>query len=185
MAELSAFLELLTETSLELSSGLSPTAQLQRPTEILTRIFGKVVSFPHIWVTDVLLIPQSQILQLPFYPAAVLGVVHQQGSVVPLVWGQALLRADPSQRYQMSVLPETLTVIRLSAAITNATGVGIVIDQLLGQKSESQNSSQAQHNFIDPNNFVEAHNFVDAPEALKFSLEMLPSHLWQPLRYHA
>jgi chemotaxis signal transduction protein len=175
MTELSPILDLdlFVETTRELSADL-PAPSL-RATAIQARIGSKVVAFPNNWVSEVLLLPQSQVLSLPFYPATVLGVIHHQGLVVPILLGQMLLQPTHESSQQVTTLPETLTIIRLSQAVSNAAGVGIVIDQLLGQTNdESINQSHGTPN-----------NFVAPAEVVQFNPEMISPQVWHPLRYNA
>lgn len=177
MTELSPILDLLVETTRELSSDLAAPAP--RATAIQTRIGGKVVAFPHTWVSEILLLPQAQVLALPFYPAPLLGVIHHQGVVVPILLGQMLLQSADESFSQATTLPETLTILRLSPTVPQAAGVGIVIDQLLGQTSDGSLEQPA----ASPNNFVAPAKAMQ--EVIQFKPELISAQVWQPLRFSA
>jgi chemotaxis signal transduction protein len=168
MAELSPILDLLVEQAVDFSAEIA--ANPVRSTEILARVGSKTFAFSHNWVTDILLLPQAQILALPFYPATILGVIHHQGMALPVVLGQKLLNPEDSRA---TALPETLTILRLNATVLSAqtgSGIGLVVDQIMGQQTTNAAAST---------------NFIAPTEAIKFQPEMLPAHLWQPLRYSA
>src|SRR5689334_20224029 len=52
---------------------------------IVTQVGPQKIGFPSQWVAEIMLVERSQILKLPFYNSRLLGVVHHQGSIIPLV----------------------------------------------------------------------------------------------------
>lgn len=109
--------------------------ELSPPTtarQIVTRVGKQRLVFQNEWVAEVVLLKQNQILSLPFYDAALLGVVPYQGGVMPVLATQSILSVVHSPQQALS---ETLTVIRLSEAVPGLAGVGLLVDQLLGQQA--------------------------------------------------
>lgn len=121
---------------------------------ILTQYAGKTLVFPAAWVTDIIVIERRKILQLPFYPAAVLGVVHYQTSVVPLV----ILERFSASTTGLKPSQSTLMAVRLNEATGSLNGVGVVVDRLLGHADEMTMESGD-----------------------RFQISDLPAQLWQPL----
>jgi chemotaxis signal transduction protein len=129
---------------------------------ISTEIDQFTLVFPSIWVAEILRIERSQILDLPFYDPLLMGIVHHQGLIVPLVSGTHLLKVD---RFGMR---ERSIVIRLNEATGSLANVGIVVDRAIGS-----NTSQE----LPPELFTEsgANGLM-----LMMRPELIPSSLWQP-----
>ncbi|MEM9818953.1 MAG: chemotaxis protein CheW [Cyanobacteria bacterium P01_D01_bin.6] len=128
----------------------NPLLELSLPKNqyILTQAGTRRIAFPTKSVVSILLVERSQVLALPFYHEALLGIVHHQGQMVPLVTLQHLLEGNPSQ------LREVFNAVQLSES-TGLPGLGLVIDRLLGNCSEEQVSTdstieQFQPNLLDP-----------------------------------
>lgn len=111
------------------------------------------LAFSAQWVRDILVVERSQILHLPFYPPMFLGVIQVQSEIVPLVSAQKIWNDGHS-----TPLPATLTAVRLSQLAQTLTGVGIVVDRMVGSVSELN----SQHK--------------------KFALDDIPTQIWQPQR---
>jgi chemotaxis signal transduction protein len=123
---------------------------------IVTQVGDRRLAFPNHFVDGLLLLERSQILALPFYHPAVAGLVHHQGKLIPIVALQQLLEKAPGQ------LPEVFKAVQLSED-TGMAGVGLVIDQMQGEVTSEQLSSDST---IEP-----------------FQTELVPSDLWQPQRW--
>jgi chemotaxis signal transduction protein len=143
---------------------LSPSPQ-QRT--ILTRIGAEKVAFASALVSEILVVEHSQILPLPFYDPSLLGIIHHQGSMVPLVTG---LGAGSQSG---SWLQERIWAVRLSSAAGELAGVGVVVDQVLGS--------------IAPQAVAPGSSLPDQPQVdfgqTWFRPEDIPAHLWQPQRW--
>jgi chemotaxis signal transduction protein len=98
---------------------------------IVARVGSRRLAFPQAWVAGLLLVERSQVLTLPFYHSAILGVVHHQGNLVPLVQLQYLVEGVSGQ------LREVFNVVQLTHP-ADLAGVGLVIDQILGRFSEAR-----------------------------------------------
>jgi chemotaxis signal transduction protein len=136
------------------------------PRQIVTRVDQNRLVFPKEWVVEVLLIKQSQVLHLPFYDSSVLGVVHYQGGVMPLIGAQQILSVIERP---VQTLRETLTVIRLSDTVPGLVGVGILVDQVIGQETNLGQDSSPED--------------LEKTDAwIWFDPNMITAQQWQPQR---
>ncbi len=127
---------------------------------ILTHVGNQQLVFPAQWVIEIMLIERSQILNLPFYDSRLLGVVHHQGNIVPLIAYPLLLSKKRGQDLRFRARKESLMVIRLSPAVDKLAGVGIVVEQVVGSLTTEP-----------------------SPEQPIFQLSDLPNNIWQPHWY--
>ena len=109
---------------------------------IITQMGNQQLVFPAQWVAEIILIELSQILNLPFYNSMILGVVHHQGSIVPLLSSLMLLSKKLDQDVRFRMTKETLTVIRLGQSLEKFAGVGIVVEKVVGSFAAEQLSDQ-------------------------------------------
>ncbi|MGF1524770.1 MAG: chemotaxis protein CheW [Leptolyngbyaceae cyanobacterium] len=137
---------------------LSADLAAQENQHILAQVGSRQIAFPADMVAGIVLSERSRVLALPFYRDTVLGIVHYQGQFVTLVMFQQLLEGQPGQ------LREVFNAIQLSEQ-TEMPGVGLVIDRLLGNCTETEVSTN------------------DAIE--RFQPQMLGAELWQPRRWAA
>ncbi|XGV97974.1 MAG: hypothetical protein ACAF41_03370 [Leptolyngbya sp. BL-A-14] len=124
---------------------------------MLTQVGQQSLVFPSHWVSEIMLIERSQILNLPFYDRALLGLAHYNSNIVPLLSAQLLLTETSGHDVRSKTLKETLTTIRLSVAVDGLTGVGIVVDHVVGSFTHERVTNQRF-----------------------FQRSDVPSHLWQP-----
>lgn len=136
---------------------------------LVARIGDRDWGFPAPWVSEIIVINRSQIMPLPFYDPTILGVIHHQGKLVTLADGQRLL-SELSQQQARAVVPEQLTVMALGPSAPHLSGVGIMVDRVLGSESAQAGASSASA----PNN---SWKMVD-PDSIH-------PHLWHPLRWQA
>ncbi|MGB5972543.1 MAG: chemotaxis protein CheW [Nodosilinea sp.] len=122
----------------------------------LTLVGSRRLAFSATEIAEIILVERSQVLSLPFYPAGLLGVVHSQGQMVPLVALQFLLEGVSG------VTREVFKAVRLNASSPLA-GTALVIDQLLGNCTTDQ---LAQDSATEP-----------------FEADVVPADLWQPYRW--
>lgn len=120
---------------------------------VMTQVRQKSLAFPSSWVREVVLVDPSRILKLPFYNRAILGVVHHQGQVVPLVE-----IPHTGSQTAFSMQQGFLTVVCLSSVVGTLTGLGIVVDRVMGNVILDPESSSTQ----------------------LFNPTDLPDQLWQP-----
>lgn len=150
-----------------MSITMLPTSTATSTRLILTRVADVTLAFPTAWVSEIFQADHKQVLPMPFYSALVLGVLHYNSQVVPLVLGDRLLRNSGA------MLKETLTVIQLGRAAGELAGVGIVVEQLLG-------SNQAHEIDLGQSNGTA----ISAKgQTILFTADLIPETLWQPQRW--
>ncbi|NJM68978.1 MAG: hypothetical protein HC862_01465 [Scytonema sp. RU_4_4] len=150
------------EISIDAESGMMLPLPLLQHHYILTEIGQQQIVFPSRWVAEIMLVKRLQILTLPCYSPILLGVTHHQGDVVPLISSSIFLSENPGQPVR-SAFTEVLHVVRLNRVTEKLAGVGIVVDRVIGNISETQDS---------------------APELTRrqFQLQDIPDQVWQPQR---
>jgi chemotaxis signal transduction protein len=132
-----------------------PTALVDR--YLLTAVGKYTLVFPANWVSEVLQVEQSKVLQIPHYSSAILGVANHQNNFFTLVAGwQFLPETQPSRI-------DRFTVVRLGATMRNWQNIGVVIDRVLGSMVKKDFPAVPQNLLVLANS------------------QLLPNHLWQPL----
>jgi chemotaxis signal transduction protein len=139
---------------------------------ILAQIEQLTLAFELTLVAEIPIVERAQILALPFYPPAVIGVLHHAGRIVPLVSLRQVLGIPTG------FVAERLTVVQLSAAAAEQAGLGLVVDRTMGLRSHSQ---------LPPHLFSLAHRSEpnSEPNLRLFKPEILTHQLWQPLRWQS
>ena len=132
----------------------TPNSTLQNR-YLIASVESQKLAFPAYLVQDILQIERSQILTLPFYEPAFLGVIQHQNQVVPLISAKKILSVQEG-----NLLQPTLTAIRLNDLAEQLTGVALVVDQMQKSLDTTQLSSEAH----------------------KFQLTDIPAQIWQPQR---
>jgi chemotaxis signal transduction protein len=148
---------------------LSSQFEEKQPRYILTQIEQFAVVFPLTLVAEIPIVERAQILTMPFYSPAVMGVLHHAGHIVPLVSLRQILGIATG------FATERLTVVQLSAAAAEQAGLGLVVDRTLGMRSHSQL----------PPDLFHAVQSDSEPNLRLFRLEILAERLWQPLRWRS
>lgn len=136
---------------------------------ILARLDQLTFVFPSTVVAEILIVERSQILAVPFYASAVLGVIHNGGQIVPLISLRQIVGIPAG------LTGESLTVVRLSDAAGELVGLGLVVDMTLGIRSPDQ---------LPPDLFSADSTNVDTKMQV-FQPELLGSYLWQPQRWQS
>jgi chemotaxis signal transduction protein len=98
---------------------------------IVAKVGDRLVTFPDVLVSEIIVLDRNAILALPFYETAIIGVTHHQANVMPLL----LLRLLMGE--QRNLITESLTVLRLSKITDelnkkNWGGVGVIVDRVIG-----------------------------------------------------
>ena len=123
------------------------------------------VVFPSSLIAEIIIIERSKILNLPFYEQTVLGCVHHNGKIIPLISLEDMLQNSKKSR-----IKERLTVVYLNEKIKKIAGIGLVIERILGSKIASE---LPQELFADDGDSTQL-------KMRLFRADILPSQLWQP-----
>ena len=142
---------------------------------ILTEAGEQQWVFPSRWVAEILVIERTQMLALPCYGAAILGVVHHHGQIIPLV-------TPPVFGQQSRILKESLNVIRLNQTVSALEGVGIVVNRVISGCIRSDLPSTLFTNDAETSvsNGAVAADSPDSPSVQLFDPKLLPNSVWQP-----
>jgi chemotaxis signal transduction protein len=135
---------------------------------ILAQVDRVTLVFPASWVVEILRLNRAHILDLPFYDPMLLGVIHHNGNVLPLVSAYRLF--DLSQL----ALREILTVVRLDRAAGNLANVGLVVDRAIGSK----NRRDLPASLFDAGATTSSASIQG--KMVLCQAELFPSHLWHP-----
>jgi chemotaxis signal transduction protein len=129
---------------------------------ISTAIERRTLVFPAIWVAEILRIDREQILDLPFYDSLLMGIIHHNGEIVPLVAGNRLLNIEQFGGRERAV------VVKLNEAAGSIANIGIVVDRAIG------NSNRAD---LPPELFTAT---TTDGSMLMMHPDLIPLSLWQP-----
>jgi chemotaxis signal transduction protein len=154
----------LSTTPIPMHSGADSASYLQGR-YILTTVGPQPITFPVQWVAEILVIERSTVLPLPFYSTIVLGVVHHQGKMIPLLQtpqGGIVKSAAPPSR----LMKESLSVVRLNAIVQPLANVGLVVDQVIGSLPQDQLTNEVASRFDRP--------------IRPFQPDDIPPTVWQP-----
>jgi chemotaxis signal transduction protein len=131
----------------------TPATQPLTSRFILVQVSDQTLAIPASGVVEILRVPDSQILQLPFYHDLVLGVTHHQGQIIPLLSAHLLMGKPLGHSRELS------TVVRLGAITPDIARVGLVIDRVI--RSATAAELRAATMIFDP--------------------QIIPTDVWQPL----
>ena len=112
------------------------------------------IAFPSRLVRDILIIERSQLLVLPFYDPACLGVVYDRDEIIPLVSTKKILGITENK-----LLQSILTAIRLNSSAEHLAGVALTVDRM--EKSVGAEELSQER---------------------KFQLTDIPPKIWKPQR---
>jgi chemotaxis signal transduction protein len=157
------------------SSDLSSDTQQTEQRFILAGVDQVTIVFSSDFVADISIVDRSQILAVPFYDRAILGIIHSSAQVVPLVSMRQVFGLPTG------LMAEKLTVVRLNPAMVNIGGVGLVVDTTLGTKSAKELPSDLVTSLFTSNLSMGA-DASDRKMRL-FQPEMLSDSLWRSLRW--
>lgn len=139
---------------------------------ILARLEQLTLVFPSTEVASIVIVERSQILALPFYDPALLGIIHHSGQILPLISLRQVMNLTARQA------TERLTVVRLSDAAEDLADIGLVVDSTLGMRSSEQL----------PPDLLSTEQLPDLtrqPKMLLFQPSILASHLWLPRKWQS
>lgn len=122
--------------------------------------------FPDVFVAEVMIVDRAELLSTPFFDPSVLGLVHQQGLIVPLISLKQIL-------FGIKVLvPEKITVVRLSQELEAIAGSGLVVDRVISSISSDQ--------------YLQMSEKSDQSEYMRLEglWSYLGNNIWEPQRWH-
>ena len=119
---------------------------------LVALVEDKKVAFSAHWVHEILVFQRAQILQLPFYDRCLLGVIHHQNQIVPLVSGRTIF-LEKTQK----ITQATFTAVRLNQLGQNLAGVGVIVDRMVENLSAKELTQEQL-----------------------FELTDIPQQIWQP-----
>jgi chemotaxis signal transduction protein len=151
-------------------------AQSHAQTYMLARLDRFTFVFPSSIIADVAIFSQSQVLTVPFYNPACLGVIHYEGQVIPLVSLRQVFGMPTA-----GIARSSLTAVRLGSAAGDLADLGLVVDSVLGSRSLNQLPPDL---FAPERSINLTKNLTDGDRDMcLFRPEILNSQLWQPLRW--
>jgi chemotaxis signal transduction protein len=128
---------------------------------ILTQVEGYTLVFPATWVTEIMRIDRSQILNLPFYESLLVGIVSYNSQTIPLIAGARLLELEHFAVSERSI------VVRLNRAAGQLENVGIVVDRAMGSSNRAELP-------------IELFTANRAREMVMMRSSLVPTSLWKP-----
>lgn len=136
---------------------------------VLAQVGESTLAISALWVAEITRLESAHILELPFYQAPFMGVMHHGGQVIPLVSAaQVLQQGQPNHRVKT-------TVIRLGEAAGALNQVGVVVDQILGSISRAEVP-------VDAYQLVET--LESSPDEMMLLKQVsLSSDVWKPQRW--
>ncbi len=161
---------------------------------IVVKVGDRLVTFPDVLVSEIMIIERNTILALPFYETAIVGVIHHQANIMPLL----LLRLLMGE--QRALITESLTVVRLSKVADdlagnlvgnlagnlggkNLSGVGLIVDRVIG--SLTTDEYQDRYLLDSPKKVHQTVANIQENEytPIEIILSSIPTHIWQPQRW--
>jgi chemotaxis signal transduction protein len=142
-------------------SSVSEVESSHRERFILARVERLTLVFPSQLVQEIAIVERDRVLQLPFYDASILGVVHYLGQIIPLISLHHIFN------FVTTFNVEKLTIFRLSYLANNLGGVGLVVDETLGTEFKDR---------LPKNIFTQTEN---NQEMQLFELTKIQPNLWQ------
>jgi chemotaxis signal transduction protein len=174
---------------------------------IVVKVGDRLITFPDVLVAEIMIVERNAISALPFYTSVIVGVIHYQADVMPLL----LLRLLISE--ERALITESLTVIRLSQfadKLNNQqiSGIGLIVDRVIGSLAAREYPSEYQNTDRSPNiseeqlPSFESSNLLDSEIAytkkitqtvanikeneytpIEIILSSIPNNIWQPQRW--
>jgi chemotaxis signal transduction protein len=129
---------------------------------ILTQVERLTLVLPATWVTEIIRIDRSQILDLPFYDPLLVGIADRHGRIVPLIATDRLLEVTPRS------LPERVVVVLLEDSGGQELGkVGLIVDRAIGSITRQE---------LPPELFTASRT----ESMVMIRSDLVPTNLWQP-----
>ncbi|MDJ0713000.1 MAG: chemotaxis protein CheW [Prochloraceae cyanobacterium] len=123
---------------------------------ILTRCGKQELAFPSKIVAEIIVVNRKQLLPLSMYDSLILGVVHHQGSIIPLISLEFAREIETTIQMESKLMKETLIAVRLNEQAGNIAGVGIVVEGIIGSVSvEAISVSNSKYRIFAPQDIPE------------------------------
>lgn len=119
---------------------------------LVALVENQKIAFAMSLVQEILVFKRSQILSLPFYDQSLLGVIHHQNQIIPLVSGQTIFPEKTS-----IIIQTTVTAVLLNQSADKLMGIAIVVDKMVENLLAKELSSERL-----------------------FQLTDIPTEIWQP-----
>jgi chemotaxis signal transduction protein len=144
-----------------LMPSVSVTVDLERRF-ILTQVEQLTLVLPATWVTEIIRIDRSQILDLPFYDSLLVGITNRNGRLVPLIATDRLLEVATRP------LPERVVVVLLEDRGDRELGnIGLIVDRAIGGSTRQE---------LPPELFIADRS----GSMVMMRSDLVPPRIWQP-----
>lgn len=167
---------------------------------IVAKVDDRLITFPDVLVSEIMIVDRNAILPLPFYGNAIVGVIHHQANIMPLI----LLRLLIGEH--RTLITESLTVVRLSQVADKLnsqkiSGIGVIVDRVIGSliadEYQTPQLNQTDLSNVDLSDFlgssIAATKKINQTVAnikeneytpIEIILSNIPENIWQPQRWH-
>jgi chemotaxis signal transduction protein len=149
---------------------LSSTLSLGAQSYLLTEVDTQMLAFPASWIAEILVVERTQILKVPFYTPAVIGLFHHQSKVVPLISAHQVLafKFPQEQAHSPSYGSAygSLAVVCLNSKVASLAGISIAVDRVLHSCSPQALAEIAEQN-------------PEASPVQVFEADFIPEAVWQ------
>jgi chemotaxis signal transduction protein len=133
---------------------------------LLTAVGTQTIAFETAWIAEILVVERTQILKIPFYAPAVIGLFHHQSKIIPLISAhQALaLKFPQAPNHSSASLYGSLSVLCLNSKVAPLAGIGIAVDRVLNSCSPQAIAESASDPQVSP--------------IQVFQADMIPESVW-------
>lgn len=144
----------------------APEIESQPERFILTELDKLILLFPSSLVAKIIIVETAHILSLPLYSDNVVGCIHHEGEVIPLIFLSKLFAK------KTSLGTEKIKVVRLGQEAGNLQGIGIIVSKVLGSKPKNQIPLDVLNKPFPV--------LIDGQKMCRFLPELLDNKNWQP-----
>lgn len=135
---------------------------------ILAQLGSDVLACAASFVAEIMVIDRVTIQPLPFYSSVVLGVIHHQGQLVPLISLADVLGIT------ITAIRDRLTAIRLGPAAGERAGTAAVVDRVLGSVLGNQ------LRIVEPGQQPQGQMRGSGEATWILQMDVIPASIWQP-----
>jgi chemotaxis signal transduction protein len=133
---------------------------------LLTEVGAQTLAFETAWIAEILVVERTQILKIPFYTPAVIGLFHHQSKIVPLISAHQILALKFSQasNHSSASLYGSLSVVCFNSKVAPLAGISIAVDRVLNSCSPQAIAESASEPQVSP--------------IQVFQADMIPESVW-------